>query len=309
MLAKENGVDKYRISIYLFDGVNEFDMELTGDLEEKIRNYPEFRKTLGTVLGKPFSRPPGGDVITSEDINVSAQKNTGSAPEEDGDGSGNNDGTGGGDDEGNDGSLPTGPDPTYEVLGTVYIETHGSSRYRLEYPQISGLGDEAIRSSINSIIKEEALKVLTYCMEDPADKCQYRLSYHKEITRSFKHRIPGTGKLLAYSSHTTCTSLRISIPGQETRSVKDIVEISDKFTGSSWTAGHGSWRSAGRGAGQLDNQTLKELLPKRIRWTTSLHRETVCIQLFHHEPPGHFDNFREIRDPSDSGQATAIRRK
>lgn len=77
ILAKENGRDKYFITIYLFDGVNEYELDLTRDLEEKIREYPEFRETLGTVLGKPFAKPPQDNVITSEDINATAMRNAG----------------------------------------------------------------------------------------------------------------------------------------------------------------------------------------------------------------------------------------
>ena len=50
MLVKENGKDKYSISLYLFDGTDEYELEMTGDLEEKIRQYPEFRKTLDLCL-------------------------------------------------------------------------------------------------------------------------------------------------------------------------------------------------------------------------------------------------------------------
>lgn len=309
VLAKENGVDKYRISIYLFDGVNEFEMELTGDLEEKMRNYPEFRKTLGTVLGKPFSRPPSGDVITSEDINVSAQKNTGSAPEEDGDGSGNNDGTGGGDDEGNDGSLPTGPDQKYEVLGTVYIETHGSSRYRLEYPQISGLGDEAIRSSINSIIKEEALKVLTYCMEDLA-LTNVNIDYH--ITRKspalLSIEYQGTGEIAGVQQpyNLYFTSNIDTRTGDKIR-LKDIVEISDKFTGrfldSRFMAVGGLQAEA---LGQLDNQTLKELFTEADSVDNiAASGKPYVFSYFTTNCLGISITFRrDPGDPSDSGQAT-----
>ena len=58
MLEQQNGIDKYYITLYLYDGTNEYELELTADLEEKIRKYPEFRETLGSVLGKPFNRRP-----------------------------------------------------------------------------------------------------------------------------------------------------------------------------------------------------------------------------------------------------------
>ncbi len=68
MLVKEKGEDKYYISLHLFDGTNEYEMEMTRDLENKIRNYPEFRRILGTMLGKHFVSEPKINVISSGDI-------------------------------------------------------------------------------------------------------------------------------------------------------------------------------------------------------------------------------------------------
>lgn len=302
VLAKENGVDKYSIRMYLFDGVNEFEMELTSDLEEKIRNYPEFRKTLGTVLGKPFSKPPVGGVISSEDIDASVQKNTGSVPEDDSDGGD----TGDGDDEGQAG-RPVGPGQGYEVLGTVYIETYESSKFRLEYPQISGLGDEAILSNINSIIKEEALKVLTYCNED-LSLTDVNINYHirRKSPALLSIEYQGTGEVTDIQQpYNLYFTLNIDIRTGDKIRLKDIVKISDEFAGrflDSKFMGVGGLQA--EAFGQLDSETLKELFAEADSVDNIVASEKPYVFSYYTmNCLGVSITFRgDPGDPSDSGQ-------
>lgn len=176
ILTRVNGKDKYNIAIYLFDGVNEYEMELTGDLRQKIREHPEFRKTLGTLLGKPFSRPLDGNVITSEDISATARKNTATAEIH-----GGMDGDAKVDAEGADVQElhPAGYSTWYTVTGEIHEEKDGTLEHRIEYPQVSGLDDEGIRKKINDTIKQEALKALDYCkVSRPSENIDigYRIS-------------------------------------------------------------------------------------------------------------------------------------
>lgn len=237
MLVKENGKDKYSISLYLFDGTDEYELEMTGDLEEKIRQYPEFRKTLGSVLGKPFSGPPDDRLITSEDISASAQKNT-KAEEKD---------SVGGDDGGNDGeesrdggiagrdrdSQAPGIDPGYELSRVVYTRYDDSMDCSIDYPGVSGLSDEAVQKKTNDTIREEALKVLKY-YEDYESDSHVEISINYHIARKTPALLSieyfGTGVIAgAPYPHNLYYTTNIDMRTGEKIRLADIVEISDSF--------------------------------------------------------------------------------
>ncbi len=69
MLAKEdNGEDRFYMSIFLYDGYNVRELELTEKLDNRIKKDPEFRKKLGALIGKHFDRELKNDFIDVEDI-------------------------------------------------------------------------------------------------------------------------------------------------------------------------------------------------------------------------------------------------
>lgn len=290
MLEQQNGIDKYYITLYLYDGTNEYELELTADLEEKIRKYPEFRETLGSVLGKPFNSAPRGFVISTEDINVTAQRNTGTAQkEEDSDEAA---------DEGDEEKIRLSElDNGYEISAVFHNGTEGLMKYSIEYPQISGLDDEAIQNRINDTIRDEVLKVLAYCEASPlpADGSQLpvggsdaqadgSLSPEEEsapveegsdplrevrINYKIARRTPALLSIQYYGSSGTAdmpglydlyftTSINIRT-GNRVR-LKDIVEISDSFVNRFLD---GTFKVFGQyqaeSLGQLDRGTLKGL--------------------------------------------------
>ena len=69
MLAKEdNGIDKFYMSIFLYDGYNVRELELTEKLTDRIKSDPEFRKRLGALIGKHFDRQLESDIIDVKDF-------------------------------------------------------------------------------------------------------------------------------------------------------------------------------------------------------------------------------------------------
>lgn len=251
ILARENGRDKYTMTIYLFDGVNEYEMELTSDLKEKIRQYPEFRKTLGTLLGKPFNMPLAGNVITTEDISATARENTFIAEM-----TGNTDG----DDkvavEGEN-TLelhPAGYSTWYSVTGEVHEEKEGKLEYRIEYPQVSGLDDEGILKKINDTIKQEALKALAYCKGS-------RPSENIDIGYRVSRRSPSL--LSVEFDGSAYFTLTIDTRTGDRIRLKDFVSIGAGFAGRLLDGRYTAVGGAGTEAlANLDADTLKKLLEK-----------------------------------------------
>jgi len=251
ILARENGRDKYTMTIYLFDGVNEYEMELTSDLKEKIRQYPEFRKTLGTLLGKPFNRPLDGNVITTEDISVTARENTAFAEMP---GDTDSDAEVAAEGETALELHPAGYSTWYTVTGEVHAEKDGALEYRIEYPQVSGLDDEGIRKKINDTIKQEALKALAYCKGSrPSENMDisYRISRRSSSLLSVE--FSGTAYFTLIFDTRTGNRVRL----------KDFVNIDAGFAG---RLPSGRYTTIGDPATEalanLDAETLKKLLEK-----------------------------------------------
>ena len=228
ILAKEDGRDKYFITIYLFDGVNEFELDLTRDLEEKIREYPEFRETLGTVLGKPFAKPPQDNVITSEDISATAMRNAG-VSEKAGSGTGAAKDTGSG--ENTEVQQPTGSVIGYDVYGELYADNDGTAGYRIEYPQISGLGNESVRKKINDTIRAEALNALAYYKDSrpSADvDISYRIRRSSPCLLSVEYRETGKNTDEPQAGG-PCFTVNIDIRTGNRIRLKDMVNVIDGF--------------------------------------------------------------------------------
>ena len=228
ILAKEDGRDKYFITIYLFDGVNEFELDLTRDLEEKIREYPEFRETLGTVLGKPFAKPPQDNVITSEDISATAMRNAGVSEKA---GSGSSAVKVADSDEDAGGQKPAGSVIGYDVYGEIHAETDGTYGYRIEYPQISGLGDERVQKKINDAIRAEALTALVYYKDTRPSgdiNISYRIKRRSPFLLSVEYHETGenTGGQQSGGPYFT---VNIDVRTGDRIRLKDMVNISAGF--------------------------------------------------------------------------------
>lgn len=69
MLEKEdNGIDRFYMSIFVYDGYTFRELEMTEELTDRIKNDPEFRKRLGALIGKHFDKELKNDVIDVDDI-------------------------------------------------------------------------------------------------------------------------------------------------------------------------------------------------------------------------------------------------
>ncbi len=69
MLGKdENGIDKFIITMFSYDGFNVRELELTDELNRRIKEDPEFRRKLGVFVGNHFDRQLENDIIDAKDI-------------------------------------------------------------------------------------------------------------------------------------------------------------------------------------------------------------------------------------------------
>ncbi|GMX61316.1 hypothetical protein Elgi_11200 [Paenibacillus elgii] len=64
----------------------------------------------------------------------------------------------------------------YQITGSNYSKSDDKFNYNIKYPQISGLSDHDKQKKINSILKDEALKVLKF-YENPYASVELNIDY------------------------------------------------------------------------------------------------------------------------------------
>lgn len=119
----------------------------------------------------------------------------------------------------------------YEVTELNYTKSDEILKYDITFPQISGLSDNDKQKKINSILEEEALKVLKY-YENPYGSVEliidYKVVLKKENILSIQYSGVGSVSNAAHPNNLFFTT-NINLETGERIRLKDVVNIDEEF--------------------------------------------------------------------------------